>query len=102
MDFGQQPRFRSYVVELDKIRGEVVDALSEREVVDERVRCILLFHGVLRCSRLLALTGDAELPVEWSVNMSGRNRRGAAEAARGHPSPDRTISESERIYVRSR
>ncbi len=47
MEFDQQPRFRSYVTELDKICGEVVDALSQREVADERVRSILLFHGVL-------------------------------------------------------
>lgn len=47
MEFDQQPRFRSYVVELDKICGVVVDALTEREVADERVRSILLFHQVL-------------------------------------------------------
>ncbi len=46
MKFDQQPRFRSYVTELDKICGMVVDVLTEREVADEQVRSILLFHGI--------------------------------------------------------
>jgi hypothetical protein len=47
MEFDQQPRFRNYVTELDKICGVVVDALTQHEIADERVRSILLFHGVL-------------------------------------------------------
>jgi len=47
MESDQRPRFRDYVRELDKICGVVVDLLTGREAADERVRSILLFHGIL-------------------------------------------------------
>ena len=44
MEFDHQPRFRSYVGELDKTCGEVVHVLAGGKIADERVRSILLFH----------------------------------------------------------
>jgi hypothetical protein len=47
MNFEQQPRFRNYVFEMERIANAVADALSKRETVDERVKSILIFYNVI-------------------------------------------------------
>jgi hypothetical protein len=47
MNYYEQPRYREYVYEMDKISKVVASALAGNEVSDKAVKSILLFHQVV-------------------------------------------------------